>query len=180
MRRIWLNPRMTPMGGPLRKQCPLHLLPGGRGEPVVRGSADQDEDLPLFEEDLVPPLLRGLPQRRSRLHVEAVLGGEGHEGGDVAAGGVAVGGGRMSGAVGTSVWGSWSPNSAPDTMTEHGNSNKSPNGSWTPSCMELINFLIRAPASPAVLEGLDWYRWGRVGFFLCSSTGFTLNTGLKC
>ena len=32
MRRIRLNPRMTPIGGPLRKQCPLHLLPGeGRG-----------------------------------------------------------------------------------------------------------------------------------------------------
>ena len=63
------------------------------------GSADHDEDLPLFEEDLVPPLLRGLPQRRSRLDVEAVLGGEGHEGGDVAAGGVAVrgGGGHVGG-----------------------------------------------------------------------------------
>ena len=52
---------MTPIGGPLRKQCPLHLLPGGGGEPVVPGSADHDEDLPLLEEDLVPPLLRGLP-----------------------------------------------------------------------------------------------------------------------
>ena len=60
---------------------------------MVPGSADHDEDLPLFEEDLVPPLFRGLPQRRSRLDVEAVLGGEGHEGGDVAAGGVAVKGG---------------------------------------------------------------------------------------
>ena len=93
MRRIWLNPQMTPIGGPLRKRCPLHLLPGGRGEPVVPGTADHDEDLPLFEEDLVPPVLRGLPQRRSHLDVEAVLGGEGHEGGDVAAGGVAVRGG---------------------------------------------------------------------------------------
>ena len=56
----------------------------------VPGSADGDEDLPLLEEDLVPPLLRGLPQRRSRLDVDAVLGGEGHEGRDVAARGVAV------------------------------------------------------------------------------------------
>ena len=60
---------------------------------MVPGSADHDEDLPLFEEDLVPPLLRGFPQRRSCLDVEAVLGGEGHEGGDVAAGAVAVRGG---------------------------------------------------------------------------------------
>ena len=148
---------------------------------MVPGSVDQDEDLPLFEEDLVPPLLRGLRQRRSRLDVEAVLGGQGHEGGDVAAGGVAVGGGgSMSGAVETSVCGSPSPDSAADTMTEHGISNKSSNGSETRSCMELIQFLIRAPASPAVLDGLDWYRWGRVGSFLCSSTGFTLNSGSKC
>ena len=61
MRRIRLNPRMTPIGGPLRKQCPLHLLPGRRGEPVVLGSADHDEDIPLFEEDLVPPLLAPFP-----------------------------------------------------------------------------------------------------------------------
>ena len=95
MRRIRLNPRMTPIGGPLREQCPLHLVPGGGGggEPVVPGSADEDKDLPLLEEDLVPPLLRGLPQRRSRLGVDAVLGGEGHEGRDVAARGVAVRGG---------------------------------------------------------------------------------------
>ena len=90
------------------------------------------------------------------------------------------GGGGMSGAVETSVCGSWSPDSAPNTMTEHGISNKSSNGSGTRSCMELINFLIRAPASPPVLEGLDWYRWERVGSFRCSSTGFTLNTGSKC
>ena len=45
--------------------------------------------------------------------------------------------------------------------------------------MLLINFLIRALADPRVLEGLHWYRWGRVGSFLCSSTGFTLNTGSK-
>ena len=76
---------MTPIGGPLRKHCPLHLLPGGGGESVVPGSADHDEDLPLLKEDLVPPLLRGLPKRRSPLDVDAVLGGEGHEGGDVAA-----------------------------------------------------------------------------------------------
>ena len=60
---------------------------------MVPGSADHDEDLPLLEEDLVPALLRGLPHRRSCLDVEAVLGGEGHEGGDVATGGVAVRGG---------------------------------------------------------------------------------------
>ena len=63
------------------------------GEPVVPGSADQDEDLPLLEEDLVPPLLNGLPQRRSRLDLYAVLGGEGHEGRDAAARGAAVTGG---------------------------------------------------------------------------------------
>ena len=62
---------------------------------MVPGSADEeeddeDEDLPLLEEDLVSPLLRGLPQRRSHLDVDAVLGGEGHEGRDVAARGVAV------------------------------------------------------------------------------------------
>ena len=38
------------------------------------GSDDEDEDLPLLEEDLVPPLLRGLPKRRSRLDIDAVLG----------------------------------------------------------------------------------------------------------
>ena len=63
------------------------------------GSADEDEDLPLLEEDLVPPLFRGLPQRRSPLDVDAVLGGEGHEGRDVAARGVAGTGGQH-------VWGS--------------------------------------------------------------------------
>ena len=99
MSRIRLNPRMTPIGGPLREQCPLHLLPGGGGEPVVPGSDDEDEDLPLLAEDLVPPLLRGLPQRRSRLDIDAVLGGEGHEGRDVAARGLAVTGGQH-------VWGS--------------------------------------------------------------------------
>ena len=45
------------------------------------------------------------------------------------------------------------------------------------SLMLLITFLIRAPANPPFLEDLDWYRWGRVGSLLCSSTGFTLNTG---
>ena len=29
MRRIRLDPPITPIGGPLREQCPLHLLPGG-------------------------------------------------------------------------------------------------------------------------------------------------------
>ena len=100
MRRIRLNPRMTPIGDPLGKQCPLHLLPGGRGEPVVPGSADHDEDVPLLEEDLVPPLIRGLPQRRSHLDVETVLGRKGHEGGEVAAGGVAVKGGEHVGGGG--------------------------------------------------------------------------------
>ena len=67
---------------------------------MVPGSTDHDEDLPLFEEDLVPPLLRGLPQRLSRLDVEAVLGEEGHEGGDVADGGVVVRGGEHVGGGG--------------------------------------------------------------------------------
>ena len=64
----------------------------------------------------------------------------------------------MSGTVETSVCGSRSPDPAPDTMTEHGISNKSSNGSGTRSCINSINFLIQAPASPPVLEGLDWYR----------------------
>ena len=155
-----LNPRMTPIGGPLLKQCPLHLLPGGRGEPVVPGSVDHDEDLPLFEEKLVPPLHRGLHQRRSRLDVEGVLGGEGHEAGDVAAGGVAIREGSMSGAVETSVCGIWSPDSAPDTMREHGISNKSWNRSGTRSCVELRKFLIRALCTCGSLGnvklGLSW------------------------
>ena len=47
MHQIRLNPPMTPIGGPLREQCPLHLLPGGGGgggEPVVPGGTDKDED----------------------------------------------------------------------------------------------------------------------------------------
>ena len=80
-------------GGGGGGQCLLHAELQER-----RVQGHHDEDLPLFEEDLVPPLLRGLPQRRSRLDVEAVLGGEGHEGGDVASGGVAVmGGGHVGG-----------------------------------------------------------------------------------
>ena len=86
----------------------------------------------------------------------------------------------MSGAVETSMWESSSPDSAPDTMMEQAMSNKSSNGSGTRSLMPLIYFLIRALAIPPVLVGLDWYRWGRVGSFLYSSTGFTLNIGSKC
>ena len=67
---------------------------------MVPGSADHDKNLTILEEDVVPPLFRGPPQRRSRLDVEAVLGGEGHEGGDVAAGGVAVNGGEHVGGAG--------------------------------------------------------------------------------
>ena len=66
---------------------------------MVPGGADEDEDLPLLEQDLVPPLLLGLPERRSRLDIDAVLGGEGHKRRDVAARGVAVTGGQH-------VWGS--------------------------------------------------------------------------
>ena len=54
--------------------------------------------------------------------------------------GLRSGGGSMSGAVETSVWGSWFPDSAPDTMMEQGMSNKSSNGSGTRSLMLLINF----------------------------------------
>ena len=68
------------------------------------------------------------------------------------------GGGSMYGAVETSVWGSWSPDSAPDTMMEQGMSNKSSNGSGTPSLTLLTNSIIRALAIPLVLVGLDWYR----------------------
>ena len=57
---------------------------------MVPGRGDEDEDRPMLEKDLVPPLLCGLPQRRPRLDVDAVLGGEGHERQDVAARGVAV------------------------------------------------------------------------------------------
>ena len=46
--------------------------------------AHHDEDLPLVEEDLVPPLHLGLPQGRSRLNAQAVLGGEGLKSGEVA------------------------------------------------------------------------------------------------
>ena len=41
---------------------------------MVPGGADEDEDLPLLEEDLVPPLLLGRPQFCSRLDIDAVLG----------------------------------------------------------------------------------------------------------
>ena len=50
---------------------------------MVAGGAHQDEDLPLVEEDLVPPLHVGLPQGRSRLNAQALLRGEGHKSGDV-------------------------------------------------------------------------------------------------
>ena len=53
---------------------------------------------PCWRRTSFPPLLRGLPHRRFRLDVDAVLGGEGHEGRDVAARGVAVrGGGTCAG-----------------------------------------------------------------------------------
>ena len=58
------------------------------------GDGDEDEDLPLLEKDLVPALLLGLAQRRSRLDIDAVLGGEGPKRPDVAARGVAVPGGQ--------------------------------------------------------------------------------------
>ena len=63
------------------------------------GGAGQDDDLSFLEEDLVPPLLRGLLQRRYCPDIDAVLGGEGHEGRDVVALGVVVTGGQH-------VWGS--------------------------------------------------------------------------
>ena len=47
--------------------------PGGGGG-MVGGGAHHDEDLPLVEEDLVPPLHLGLPEGCSRLNVEAVVG----------------------------------------------------------------------------------------------------------
>ena len=51
----------------------------------MAGGAHHDEDLPLVEEDLVPPLHLGLPQGRSRLNAQAVvLVGEGHKSGEVA------------------------------------------------------------------------------------------------
>ena len=71
------------VGGPLREQGPLHVLTGGGWKTMVAGGADHDENLPLVKEDLVPPLHLGLPQGRSRLNAQAVLGGEGDEGGKV-------------------------------------------------------------------------------------------------
>ena len=56
------------VGGPLSERGPLHVLVGGGG--MVAGGADHDEDLPLFEEGLVPPLHLGLPQGRSRLNAK--------------------------------------------------------------------------------------------------------------
>ena len=61
---------------------------------MVPGGGDDYEDLPLLEEDLVQPLLLGLPRRRSRLDIDAVWGGEGRKRRDVAARGVAVTGGQ--------------------------------------------------------------------------------------
>ena len=60
---------------------PLHVLAGGGG--MVAGGAHRDEDLPLVEEDLVPAFHLGLPQGRSRLNAQAVLGGEGYKNGEV-------------------------------------------------------------------------------------------------
>ena len=86
----------------------------------------------------------------------------------------------MSGAVETSMWGRWSPDSVTHTMMEQGMSNKSSNGSGTRSLMLLIHFLMRALAIPPLLVGLGCYRWGRVGSFLYSPPGFTLNTRSTC
>ena len=71
------------VGGPLREHGPLHVLTGGGRKTMVAGGADHDENLPLVKEDLVPPLHLGLPQGRSRLNGQVVLGGEGREGGKV-------------------------------------------------------------------------------------------------
>ena len=125
---------------------------------MVPGGADEDEDLPLLEEDLIPPLLLGLPQRRSRLDIDAVLGGEGHKRRDVAARGVAVTGGRH-------VWGSRNilvGELVPRLSTQHDDGTRHVKQALkrirARSLMLLINFLIRALANPPVLEGLDWYR----------------------
>ena len=70
------------------------------------GGIDNDEALPMLEEDLVPPLVLGLPQRCSRLDIDAVLGGEGHKRrdvGDEAARGLRSRAGSMCAAVETSV-----------------------------------------------------------------------------
>ena len=50
---------------------------------MVAGGADHDENLPLVKEDLVLPLHLGLPQGRSRLNAQGVMGGKGHKGGKV-------------------------------------------------------------------------------------------------
>ena len=147
---------------------------------MVTGSADKDEDLSLTEEDLVPPLLRGLPQRRSHPDVDAVLGGEGQEGRDVAARGVAVREGqhvrgRRNMRVGELV---------PRLSTRHHDGTRHFKQVFKrigDTVVDAVNkFLLRALAMPEVLEGFDVYRWGRAGCFLSSSPGFTLNTGSKC
>ena len=69
------------VGSPLRGQGPLHSFAGGGG--VVAGGAHHDKDLPLVEEEFIPPLNPGLPQNRSRLNIHAVLWGKGHKSGEV-------------------------------------------------------------------------------------------------
>ena len=65
---------MPLLGGPLGEQGPLHILARGWGVETMVASAHHDEDLPLVEEDLIPPLHRALPQGLSRPNVQAVLG----------------------------------------------------------------------------------------------------------
>ena len=71
------------VGGPERKQGPLHVLTAGVWKTMVGGGADHDEYLRFVKEDLASPLHLGLSQGRSGLNAQAVLGGEGHEGGKV-------------------------------------------------------------------------------------------------
>ena len=89
MRSIRLDPQMTPIGHPLREQCPLHLLPGGgEGSPWCRAVLTRMRTSHCWRRTSSD--LLGLPQRRSRLDIDAVRGGEGHKRRDVAARGVAV------------------------------------------------------------------------------------------
>ena len=155
---------------------PASLARGG-GAP---GKAHEDEDLPLLDEDLVPPLLRGLPERRSLLDNDAVLGGEGHEGRDVAAQGVAVTGGQH-------VWGSRNirvGGLVPRLSTRHDDGTRHVEQVFKrigDTVVEAVSkFFNKGTCHSPVFGRVGLVPLGEDGSFLCSSTGFTWNIGSKC